>query len=109
MVKNQNSFHFLEYQRCYTDSIFKNLSSDAKVLYGILLDRSENRGRKKSYGTNYQKLDKELMTQDKLAVMDSRKCILQLRVIRPFLSDKFDITNYKNYEYLSDFNKKKCI
>lgn len=71
-----------------------------------LYNQSENRGREKSYGTNYQKLGKELMSQDELAVMDSGKCILQLRGVRPFLSDKFDITKHKNYRYLSDYNEK---
>ena len=71
-----------------------------------LYNQSENRGRERSYGTNYQKLGKELMSQDELAVMDSGKCILQLRGVRPFLSDKFDITRHKNYRYLSDYDEK---
>lgn len=71
-----------------------------------LYNQSENRGRERSYGTNYQKLGKELMSQDELAVMDSGKCILQLRGVRPFLSDKFDITKHKNYRYLSDYDEK---
>ena len=71
-----------------------------------LYNQSENRGRDKSYGTNYQKTGKELMSQDELAVMDGSKCILQLRGVRPFLSDKYDITKHKNYRYLSDYNKK---
>ena len=71
-----------------------------------LYNQSENRGRDKSYGTNYQKTGKELMSQDELAVMDGSKCILQLRGVRPFLSDKYDITKHENYRYLSDYNKK---
>ena len=71
-----------------------------------LYNQSENRGRERSYGTNYQKLGKELMSQDELAVMDSGKCILQLRGVRPFLSDKFDITRHRNYRYLSDYDEK---
>lgn len=67
---------------------------------------SENRGREKSYGLNYQKLGKELMTKDEIAVMDGGKCILQLRGVRPFFSDKYDITKHPNYKYLSDFDKK---
>lgn len=67
-----------------------------------LYNTSENRGREKSHGLNYQKLGKELMTQDELAVMDGGKCILQLRGVRPFLSDKYDITQHPNYPYLSD-------
>ena len=67
---------------------------------------SETRGRELSHGLNYQKLGKELMTQDEIAVMDGGKCILQLRGVRPFFSDKFDITKHPNYKYLSDSDKK---
>ena len=67
---------------------------------------SENRGTQISHGLNYQKLGKELMTQDEIAVMDGGKCILQIRGTRPFLSDKFDITRHKNYKYLADADKK---
>jgi type IV secretion system protein VirD4 len=65
---------------------------------------SENRGQSQSYGLNYQKLGKELKSQDELAVMDGGKCILQLRGVRPFFSDKFDITRHKNYKLLLDDN-----
>lgn len=71
-----------------------------------LYNNSETRGRERSYGTNYQKVGKELMTMDELAVMDSDKCILQLRGVRPFLSNKFDITKHKNYRLLGDYDKK---
>ena len=64
----------------------------------------ESRGREQSHSLNYQKLGKELMTQDELAVMDGGKCILQLRGVRPFLSDKYDITKHPNYKYTSDFD-----
>jgi len=67
---------------------------------------SDNRGSSPSTGINYQKLGKELMTQDELAVMDGSKCILQLRGVRPFLSDKFDITKHPHYKYLSDYDEK---
>jgi len=67
---------------------------------------SENRGTQVSHGLNYQKLGKELMSQDEIAVMDGGKCILQVRGARPFLSDKFDITRHKNYKYLADADKK---
>lgn len=67
---------------------------------------SENRGREKSYGTNHQKLGKELMSQDELAVMDGSKCILQLRGVRPFLSNKFDITKHRRYTLLSDHDER---
>ena len=70
---------------------------------------SENRGTQVSHGLNYQKLGKELMTQDEIAVMDGGKCILQLRGVRPFLSDKYDITKHPNYKYLSDFDKRNAF
>ena len=66
----------------------------------------ESRGREVSHSLNYQKLGKELMSVDELAVLDGSKCILQLRGVRPFLSNKFDITQHKNYKYLSDANLK---
>lgn len=65
---------------------------------------STNRGQSESYGMNYQKLGKELKSQDELAVMDGGKCILQLRGVRPFFSDKFDITRHKQYPMLLDDN-----
>ncbi len=71
-----------------------------------LYNNSENRGREKSFGLNYQKTGKELMSMDELAVMDGSKCILQLRGVRPFLSQKFDITRHKNYKLLSDYDDK---
>ena len=67
---------------------------------------SENRGRDVSHGLNYQKLGKELMSQDEIAVMDGGKCILQLRGVRPFFSDKYDITKHPKYKHLSDYDKK---
>ena len=66
---------------------------------------SENRGTQISHGLNYQKLGKELMSQDEIAVMDGGKCILQLRGVRPFFSDKYDITKHPNYKYLADADK----
>ena len=70
------------------------------------VSQSENRGSQVSHGLNYQKLGKELMTQDEIAVMDGGKCILQLRGVRPFFSDKFDITKHPRYKYLADADKK---
>ncbi len=70
---------------------------------------SESRSNQKSYGLNYQKLGKELMTQDEIAVMDGGKCILQLRGVRPFFSDKFDITKHPNYRYISDADPKNAF
>ena len=69
----------------------------------------ESRGRERSHSLNYQKLGKELMSQDELAVMNGGKCILQLRGVRPFLSDKYDITKHPNYKYLSDANPKNAF
>ena len=69
----------------------------------------ESRGRETSHSLNYQKLGKELMSQDELAVMDGGKCILQLRGVRPFLSDKYDITKHHNFKYTADANKKNAF
>lgn len=66
----------------------------------------ENRGREISHSLNYQKLGKELMSRDELAVMNGSKCILQLRGVRPFLSDKYDLTQHPNFKYTADFDKK---
>ena len=62
-----------------------------------------------SYGLNYQKTGKELMSQDEIAVMDGGKCIMQLRGVRPFFSNKFDITKHKQYRLLSDFDEKNAL
>jgi len=67
-----------------------------------IINIGESRGRERSHSLNYQKLGKELMSVDELATMDGGKCILQLRGVRPFLSDKYDITRHPNYRYLSD-------
>ena len=69
----------------------------------------ESRGREISHSLNYQKLGKELMSVDELAVMDGSKCILQVRGVRPFLSDKYDITKHPNYKYLSDADPKNAF
>ncbi len=71
-----------------------------------LANASENRGKEVSHGLSYQKLGKELASVDELAVLDGGKCILQLRGVRPFLSDKYDITKHPNYKYLSDADEK---
>ena len=70
---------------------------------------SENRGSQTSHGLNYQKLGKELMSQDEIAVMDGGKCILQIRGVRPFFSEKYDITRHPQYKYLSDADKKNAF
>lgn len=71
-----------------------------------LYNTSDTRGTSQSYGLNYQKTGKELMSQDEIAVMDGGKCIMQLRGVRPFFSNKFDITKHKQYHLLSDFDEK---
>ena len=71
-----------------------------------LYNTSETKSNQKSFGLNYQKTGKELMSQDEITVMDGSKCIFQLRGVRPFLSDKFDITKHKNYKLLEDYDKK---
>lgn len=71
-----------------------------------LYNTSDTRGNNRSYGLNYQKTGKELMSRDELAVMDGNKCILQLRGVRPFLSNKYDITKHKRYKELADYSKK---
>ena len=74
-----------------------------------MYNTSETRSNQNSYGTNYQKLGKELMSQDELSVMDGGKCILQLRGVRPFLSDKYDITKHPRYKMLSDYDKRNAF
>jgi len=70
---------------------------------------SNTRGNSPSYGLNYQKLGKDLASVDELAVLDGSKCILQLRGVRPFLSDKYDLTQHPNYKYTSDFDPKNAL
>ena len=90
------------------DTIIGNM--DSQVFLGgseptTLKELSEALG-KETIGTNYQKLGKELMSRDELAVMEGSKCILQLRGVRPFLSEKYDLTQHPNYKYTADFDKK---
>mgnify|MGYP002696202585 CR=1 FL=1 len=74
-----------------------------------LYNTSDTRGQSRSYGLNYQKTGKELMSRDELSVMDGNKCILQLRGVRPFLSDKYDITKHPKYKMLSDYDKRNAF
>ena len=74
-----------------------------------LYNTSDTRGTSQSYGLNYQKTGKELMSQDEIAVMDGGKCIMQLRGVRPFFSSKFDITKHKQYHLLSDYDEKNAF
>ncbi|HEL1135431.1 TPA: type IV secretory system conjugative DNA transfer family protein, partial [Streptococcus equi subsp. zooepidemicus] len=83
----------------------ENLGKETIDLYNT----SETRSNQKSFGLNYQKLGKELMSRDELKVMDGGKCILEIRGARPFYSDKFDITKHKNYKLLSDYNEKNAF
>ncbi|HEM5153434.1 TPA: type IV secretory system conjugative DNA transfer family protein [Streptococcus suis] len=80
----------------------ENLGKETIELYNT----SETRSNQKSYGLNYQKLGKELMSRDELKVMDGGKCILEIRGTRPFYSDKYDITKHKHYKLLEDFDKR---
>ena len=80
----------------------ENLGKETIELYNT----SETRSNQKSFGLNYQKLGKELMSRDELKVMDGGKCILEIRGARPFFSDKYDITKHKHYKQLEDFDKK---
>ena len=87
----------------------KNAKEISDVLGKETIDsynQSENRGAQTSHGLNYQKLGKELMSQDEIATMDGGKCILQVRGVRPFFSEKYDITRHPRYKYLSDADKK---
>ena len=72
-------------------------------------NNSDTRGNSPSYGTNYQKLGHELMSRDELAVLEGGKCILQLRGVRPFLSDKYDLTQHPNYKLTSDYDSKNAL
>ena len=74
-----------------------------------MFNTSDTRGSQRSYGINYQRLGKELMSMDELSVMDGGKCILQLRGVRPFFSEKYDITKHPKYKYLSDFDKRNAF
>lgn len=71
-----------------------------------MFNSGQSRGREVSHSLNYQKLGKDLMSQDELAVMNGRKCILQLRGVRPFLSDKYDLTKHPNYKLTSDYDRR---
>ena len=80
--------------------------SQLKAISIDTFNTSDTRGNSPSYGTNYQKLGKELLSRDEIAVLDGRKCVLQLRGVRPFLSDKYDLTQHPNYRYTADFDKR---
>ena len=84
----------------------KELSEDLGKETIDLFNTSETRSNQKSYGLNYQKTGKALMSQDEIAVMDGEKCILQVRGTRPFFSKKYDITAHPNYQYLADYDDK---
>lgn len=87
-------------------TILKELSETLGKEMIDLYNTSKTRRNQKSFGLNYQKTGKELMSQDEIIVIDGSKCIFQHRGVRPFLSDKFDITKHKNYKLLEDYEKK---
>lgn len=103
IVGNCDSFIFLGGKEPTT---LKELSATLGRETIDTYNTGESRGREISHSLNYQKLGKELMTQDELAVLDGSKCILQLRGVRPFLSDKYDITKHPYFKYLSDADKR---
>lgn len=74
-----------------------------------LYNTSVTKGTQESHGQNFQKLGKDLMSMDEIAVMDGGKCLLQIRGVRPFLSRKYDITKHPNYKYLSDYDPKNAF
>ena len=86
----------------YNTSVTNLLGKETIDMYNT----SVTKGTQESHGQNFQKLGKDLMSMDELAVMDGGKCLLQVRGVRPFLSQKYDITQHPNYKYLSDFNLK---
>lgn len=99
IVGNMDSLLFLGgKERTTLKELTETLGKETIDIYNT----GESRGREVSHSLNYQKLGKELMSMDELAVLDGGKCILQLRGVRPFLSDKYDITKHPNYRYLSD-------
>ena len=106
IIGNMDSTLFLGGRETETLKTLSTLLGKETIM---LYNQTENRGQQRSSGLNYQKLGKELMTQDELAVMDGAKCICQVRGVRPFFSDKYDITKHPNYKYLSDFDKKNAF
>lgn len=102
IVGNCDSTLFLGGKENHSKELSETLGKETIDLYNT----SETRSNQKSFGLNYQKTGKELMSQDEITVMDGGKCIFQLRGVRPFLSDKFDITKHKNYKLLEDYDKK---
>lgn len=103
IVGNCDSYLFLGGKE---QSTLKELSQSLGRETIDTYNTGESRGRELSHSLNYQKLGRELMSVDDLATMDGGKCILQVRGLRPFLSDKYDITKHPNYKYLSDANPK---
>ena len=103
IIGNMDSFLFLGGKEETTlKSINSMLGKETIDMYNT----SVTKGQQESHGQNFQKLGKELMSIDELAVMDGSKCILQIRGVRPFISDKYDITKHSNYKYLADYDKK---
>ncbi|MEA5151328.1 MAG: type IV secretory system conjugative DNA transfer family protein [Oscillospiraceae bacterium] len=106
IVGNMDSIIFLGGREKTT---LKDLSETLGKETIDMYNTSDTRGTSRSYGVNYQKLGKDLMTQDELATMDGSKCILQLRGVRPFLSSKYDLTKHPNFQYTADADKKNAF
>ena len=103
ILRNCDSSLFL---RAKEETTLKSWSSLLGKETIDMYNTSVTKGNQESHGQNFQKLGKELMSVDELAVMDGGKCLLQVRGVRPFLSRKYDITKHPNYKYLSDYNEK---
>jgi type IV secretion system protein VirD4 len=103
IIGNMDTILFLGGKEVSTlESLVKSLGKETIDMFNT----GESRGQSPSYSRNFQKLGKDLMSLDEIAVMDGGKCILQVRGVRPFLSNKYDITKHPNYKYLADFDKK---
>ena len=105
IIGNMDSYIFLAERSRHAQGVGGRAGKETIDTYNT----GESRGRETSHSLNYQKLGKALMSQDELAVMDGGKCILQLRGVRPFLSDKYDITQHPNYKYTADADPKKPL
>ena len=88
------------------DSIVNSCDAGSVSYTHLAFNTSDTRGNSPSYGTTFQKMGHELLSRDALAVLDGGKCILQLRGVRPFLSDKYDLTQHPNYKLTSDYDSK---
>ena len=90
----------------YMKGLQKISKHERKMCIRDRYNTGQSKGSQESYNMNYQKLGKDLMTMDELAVMDGSKCIVQVRGVRPFLSDKYDLTQHPNYKLTADYDKR---